>query len=286
MLLTIAIPTYNNASIVSTAIDSAINQDFQEEYEVLIVNNASTDNTSQVLKAYENNPSVRIVNNPKKVELLENHNVCLREAKGDYVVFLHSDDQLFDDALTIFSNRIRKRNCPKRYILWGHTSIVDYQRALILGGQDVNRVFSGEYAHLCFLHKGGLPPTGTCYSRKSLLEIGAFPPANSPLTPHDWYILIWASFNQFEFEMMDRMVLNRTFSTTSQGRTLKQSNELNLDMFRVLFEHLSPSQKSKFLDSVLHFGPPYLINLLKDYFTATQLFKAKIRLFKRRLLAI
>ncbi len=287
MLLTIAIPTYNNGNIISKAIDSALNQDYQEEYEVLIVNNASTDNTAEVLRKYEGNHKVRVVNNAKTVQLLENHNVCLREAKGDYVVFLHSDDGLFEDALSILSGKIRERNYPKRYILWGHTTLSDFQSTLVKGGQNVNQMFSGEYAHLCFLHMGGQSPSGTCYSRKSLLEIGAFPPAKSPLTPHDWYILIWASFNQFEFEMMDRIILDRTFSTTSKTvKSHKETDEVNLEMFGVLFERLNSSQKAKFLDSVLHFGPSYLINLLKNHFTRTQLFKAKIRLFKRKLLSI
>lgn len=284
MLFSITIPTYNNADIVSKAIDSAINQDYQDEYEVLIVNNASTDNTKEVLGKYENNKKVRIVTNPSTVELLENHNICLREAKGSYVVFLHSDDELFSNALSLLCERIKMRNYPQRYILWGHSALTDYQFAIEKGGQKINQVFGGEFAHLCFLHKGGLPPSGVCYSRKSLLEIGAFPSAKSPLTPHDWFIMLWASFNFFEFEMMDRMYLKRISSTTSKTATsLKQIDKVNLEMFGVLFDHLNATQKSKFLRSVLQFGPPYLINLLKDNYTKSQLFKAKLKNIKRRL---
>lgn len=287
MLISITIPTYNNASIVGKAIESAINQDYQEDYEVLIVNNASTDNTSEILDKYKDNPKVRIVTNPSTVELLENHNVCLREAKGDYVVFLHSDDELFENALTIISERLKMRHCPRRYILWGHSALTDFQVAIETGGQRINQVFGGEFAHRAFLHKGGLPPTGVCYSRESLLEIGAFPPAKSPLTPHDWYIMLWASFNFFEFEMMDRMILKRIASTTSKIATsMKQIDMVNIEMFGVLFEHLNSTQKSKFLNSVLQYGPLYLINLLKENYTKSQLLKAKLKNIKRRLFTV
>ncbi len=287
MLFTIAIPTYNNANILPKAIESAINQDYQEEYEILIVNNSSTDNTLEVIKHYQTNTNVRVINNPETVELLENHNVCLKEAVGEYVLFLHSDDELCENALTVLKDRLRLRLYPKRYILWGHTPLSDYQYAIVKGGQNLNMIISGENAHRCFLHMGGVSPSGTLYSRKSLLEIGAFPPAKSPLTPHDWYIMIWASFNFFEIEMMDRLILRRTFSTTSKtARSPKHTDEVNLEMFDVLLNRLNDSQRQKFLSSVLNFGPPYLINLLKDNFTKPQLLKARLRNFKRHLLSI
>ena len=287
MLFTIAIPTYNNASILPKAIESAINQDYQDKYEILIVNNASTDNTLEVINLYQGKANIRIVNNPKTVELLENHNVCLKEAVGEYVLFLHSDDELCENALTVLEDRLRLRLYPKRYILWGHSSLYDYQYSIVKGGQNLNMVISGEHAHRCFLHMGGVSPSGTLYSRESLLEIGAFPPAKSPLTPHDWYIMIWASFNFFEIEMMDRLILRRTISTTSKtARSQKHTDEVNLEMFGVLLNTLNDSQRQRFLSSVLNFGPPYLINLLKVNFSKRQLLKARIRNFKRHLLSI
>lgn len=68
MLFTIAIPTYNNASTIRNAVDSALNQDYNQEYEILIVNNASTDSTLDKLSDYTDS-KVRIVSNERTVDL-------------------------------------------------------------------------------------------------------------------------------------------------------------------------------------------------------------------------
>lgn len=65
MLFTIAIPTYNNASTIRNAVDSALNQDYNQEYEILIVNNASTDSTLDKLSDYTDS-KVRIIAVPLK----------------------------------------------------------------------------------------------------------------------------------------------------------------------------------------------------------------------------
>jgi len=62
MLFTIAIPTFNNENTILTAIKSALNQDIDIEYEVLVVNNASTDLTLEKIKSIKSS-KMRIINN-------------------------------------------------------------------------------------------------------------------------------------------------------------------------------------------------------------------------------
>ena len=81
MLFTIAIPTYNNVSTIKNAIDSALNQDYNQDYEVLVVNNASTDSTLEEISAYTGS-KIRIVSNERTVDLFQNHTICFNEAKG------------------------------------------------------------------------------------------------------------------------------------------------------------------------------------------------------------
>lgn len=277
MLFTIAIPTYNNAKTVSKAIESAINQDYKDEYEVLIVNNASTDNTAEVLSQYKENTIVRVETNAKTVDLFENHNVCFEKAKGDYVLFIHSDDELYPFALTVLEERIRQRHYPPRYILWGHSMLYDFQEYIRIGNQQVNTVFSGANAIASFL-VGGLTPSGTCYSKKSILEIGGFPSMKSRATPNDWFILIWAAFNCFEFEMMDRMIYKRFLSgTASMVSTKKNEDIANLEMFSILFEKLNDFQKKKLLKIIYKRGRLQLVLLLKDYYSNAQIFKLRLK---------
>jgi len=278
MLFTIAIPTYNNASVVSKAIDSAINQDYKEDYEVLIVNNASTDNTVEVLETYKSNPKVRIISNEKTVDQFQNHNVCFREAKGDYVVFIHSDDELCPYALSVYAERIMMRRYPPRYILWGHSMFRDYYDSLKAVGQRLNEVFGGAPSLRCFVNAAGLTPSGTCYSRESILRIGGFPEMKTKSTPLDCYILFWAAFNKFEFEMIDRMVFLRMDASTavrSQSRT--QILEDMKDMFDILFAKLDENQKCSLLSCIINYGSFYLVRLFKNNYSWKQRIKAGLR---------
>ncbi len=250
MLITIAIPTYNNEKTIADAIKSALNQDYDEEYEILIANNASKDRTQDIIDKFKDS-KIRVVVNEETYDMYTNHNICLKEAKGDYVLYCHSDDELLPNALSLLSKKIAERNNPKRYILWGHSVFRDFYWSIKYGGQDVNRMFSGEVAIGCFL-RGGLTPSGTCYSRQSLLDIGGFPLSTSKAPEMDWAILIIAAFNCFEFEMIDRLYYKRTgASTACTNMSRSEEADIHKDTFAVLFSKITEAQKKSFVSQLL-----------------------------------
>lgn len=246
MLFTIAIPTYNNASTVLEAVKSALNQDYNDEYEILIVNNASTDDTAKVLGSLCDS-RIRIVTNQVTVDLFQNHNVCFQEAKGDYVLFCHSDDILLPNALRILAEKIIQRGYPSRYILWGRSMFRDYYQVIKSAGYGLNQIICGEKALECFVRIYGLTPSGTCYSRKSILEIGAFPTMKTKTTPLDWYIMVWAIFNFFEMEMIDRIIFIRKFASTAKNVPKSRISSDSKDVFDILWNCLDNQQRGQFI---------------------------------------
>ncbi len=105
-LLTIIIPTYNSENTVKNAIDSILNQTFTE-YEILIIDNQSRDETIPVVQQYMlNNNSVRYISE-KDNGIYDAMNKGISLAKGEWVYFLGSDDRLFgkDTLEEIFSNK-------------------------------------------------------------------------------------------------------------------------------------------------------------------------------------
>ena len=92
-LVSIIITAYNYAHMVATAIESALGQDYPN-FEVVIMDNASTDDTPAVVCRYTADPRVRSIRNPENIGLTPNHNAGLREARGQYVSFLSADDWL------------------------------------------------------------------------------------------------------------------------------------------------------------------------------------------------
>jgi len=88
---------YNLEKIVDTAIESVLNQTF-ENYELIIVNDGSKDNTLGTLKKFEkkSNGKIKIINNEKNLGLSASRNIAIKEAKGEYIVHLDGDDNLYD----------------------------------------------------------------------------------------------------------------------------------------------------------------------------------------------
>ena len=91
-LVTIAIPTFNRASLLKDCVLAALSQTYQH-FEILVSDNASTDETEEVLKDFTDQ-RLRVVRQKTNIGLLPNWNACLAEAKGDYIVFVSDDDRL------------------------------------------------------------------------------------------------------------------------------------------------------------------------------------------------
>ena len=106
-LLTIAIPTFNCAHFLPDAIRSIMRQGL-DDFEILIVDNASEDNTEEVVRAFEN-PHIRYIRNPSNLGSSENGNRCLANSRGRYIKFLCADDVLLDGVLRKQLNILQTR---------------------------------------------------------------------------------------------------------------------------------------------------------------------------------
>ena len=105
MILSIVVPAYNVEKYIERCLDSIVNQSSHSaDYEVIIINDGSTDNTLDVIKRYEKNYSHIILINRQNQGLSVARNNGMKEAKGDYVWFVDSDDWINEDAI----NEIRK----------------------------------------------------------------------------------------------------------------------------------------------------------------------------------
>ena len=91
-LVSICIPTYNRAEMVSKAIDSALSQSYPN-IEVVVVDNASSDDIESVIARYKDTP-LKFFKNKTNLGLFGNFNRCIELAKGKYIHILHSDDYI------------------------------------------------------------------------------------------------------------------------------------------------------------------------------------------------
>ena len=97
--VSIVMPTYNRADYLPRAIDSVLNQTFQD-YELVIVDDGSTDGTKQVLKEYQSKSNkIRVVTHKTNQGVAIARNTGNENARGKYIAVLDSDDFFYPNYL-------------------------------------------------------------------------------------------------------------------------------------------------------------------------------------------
>ena len=92
-LFSVIVPVYNSEKYLNKCIDSILKQSF-DNYELLLINDGSTDKSLEICKKYERLDSRVKVYNKKNSGTASTRNFGLFKAKGDYVVYVDSDDSI------------------------------------------------------------------------------------------------------------------------------------------------------------------------------------------------
>jgi glycosyltransferase involved in cell wall biosynthesis len=100
--VSVLIPTFNYARYLPEAIESVLNQTFTD-FELIVVDNASSDNTDEVIAGYLQDPRISYHKNATNIGLAGNWNRCLELATGDYIKFLCADDKFHPEMLMKFT---------------------------------------------------------------------------------------------------------------------------------------------------------------------------------------
>ncbi|MFI3266047.1 MAG: glycosyltransferase family 2 protein [Rikenellaceae bacterium] len=97
--LSIVIPVYNGQGSISRCLDSIWSQELRD-YEVLCVDDCSTDATFELLSQLAtSNPNLRVLHNSENLRAGGARNLGVREARGEYIVFIDADDYFHAHAL-------------------------------------------------------------------------------------------------------------------------------------------------------------------------------------------
>jgi len=99
-MVSVIITSYNYERYVERAIRSCLDQSLpKSQYEVILINDCSTDNTKKVLENYASD--IRIFNLESNIGLAAARNFGIKKAKGQFVIFLDADDYIHHDLLSV-----------------------------------------------------------------------------------------------------------------------------------------------------------------------------------------
>ncbi len=108
--VSIIIPVFNGETHIKNCINSIIDQDFKDKFEIIFINDASTDKSLEIIKKNQ-------ISNLKFFSLSTNsgqsaaRNLGIKKAIGEYVFFMDVDDSIEKNTLSILFNKAKEKNC-------------------------------------------------------------------------------------------------------------------------------------------------------------------------------
>ena len=162
-LISVVIPSYNHAHFLADAIKSVINQSYTH-WELLIIDNHSSDHTDKVLAQFEN-PHISIIKVHNNGSIALSRNTGCAQALGEWIAFLDSDDFWSEDKLMICS----KYFTPNFDLIYHDLKVFNHEFPLktskaINSRQVISPVF------LDLLFNGNTIATSSVIVRKSILN--------------------------------------------------------------------------------------------------------------------
>lgn len=108
--LSIIVPVYNYANLIRNNIDSILNQKTKYKYELILVDDGSTDGAREIVLSYSKDPKVKVILQENK-RIAGARNTGLDKASGKYIMFVDCDDIVHDDIVEILLNKAYETSC-------------------------------------------------------------------------------------------------------------------------------------------------------------------------------
>lgn len=208
-MISVVIPLYNKEPIIEKSLFSVLSQDY-DDYEVVIVNDGSTDRSAEIVKGIDDS-HVRLIEQenggPSKAR-----NTGVLNSKGEWIVFLDADDEFMPGALKYYVSLIQSHSTNDFFACPFY-------------------IFNGVDCLLCFPYKDGnlKNPFKACFKGKFLPRMGAFickkdlllsNPFNEQIRRFEDLEMLYRLYHNARIYLGTTpvMVVNQEFAAASTGR--------------------------------------------------------------------
>ncbi|MBP3820719.1 glycosyltransferase family 2 protein [bacterium] len=144
--ISIIIPAYNVEEFIKQSLDSILNQTFKD-FEVLCVEDCSTDNTFEILKEYEKKDNrIKVIKHETNKGVATARNTALDIAKGEYIVCVDPDDWIENDALECIYNAFQSNiNADSVWYNAINFNEIEKTKFMLINENDLNLKSDGYY---------------------------------------------------------------------------------------------------------------------------------------------
>lgn len=148
-LVSVIMPVYNGERFLKESLDSILYQTYKH-IEVIIINDGSTDNTSNILKSYRDTRIKILVNEPNQ-GLVRSLNRAINEAQGTLLARMDADDialsRRIQTQVSIFEKQPELALCGSDYFLKNNQNVTTKRLAKSKGAIQANTLFNSPFAH-------------------------------------------------------------------------------------------------------------------------------------------
>lgn len=188
--VSILLPVYNGEQYLTEALDSVLSQSYTH-FELLIINDASTDNTQDILDAYAGKDNrITLYNNGSNFGVAKSLNILLKQAKGSYIARIDADDIWLPGKLE--KQIIYLESHPGIYLLGTAKQTIDEQGKLLKGKE--KSIFSPEDIKKNIL-KGNLFCHSSVVFRREILDtIGYYNENYKNTEDYEYWLRVISTF--------------------------------------------------------------------------------------------
>lgn len=209
-MISVVIPLYNKESSIAQSLKSVLSQEY-DDYEVVIVDDGSTDGSVDVVEAI-NDPRIRLIKQenggPSKAR-----NTGVKNAKGEWILFLDADDELEPDALEYFANLIRKFSDFKFFCAPFYDSIGGHKS---LSFQYIDGIVKDPFYEFCI--RRVMPRTGSFICSRELCLAEPFNDSIRRYEDFEWLFRIYKRTNIYSASK-PVLTTNVDFNAASHARS-------------------------------------------------------------------
>jgi glycosyltransferase involved in cell wall biosynthesis len=180
-LVSVVMPSYNYAHFIGRALQSVLDQTYSN-WEALVVDNHSQDNTDDIIKSF-NDPRIRLLKIHNHGVIAASRNLGIREARGEWIAFLDSDDCWYPTKLEVIMAAVNTNNsydvlCNDELLVDTHTG----DKRVLRHGP-----YKEDFYRELLVGDNRLSPSATVISRNFLVRHGlAFNESQGYVTVEDY----------------------------------------------------------------------------------------------------
>lgn len=225
--VSICIPVYNAEKTISSTIQSVLNQTFQD-WQLIIVDNCSTDNTFDVIKSFTDK-RILLFQNETNCGMVNNWNKCLEKADTDYIQLLCADDLLEKQCIDIKYKFLSEHE--NLAAVSSGTLMVNAENQILFKRRHFSKdcIIPGSKIIKKSFRTGNIfgEPSNVMFKRTAMQKAGIF--LNTvPYSPDYEYWLRLARYGDFAF-LKDYLVRYRVSSGNETSNLFKKKDILKKD---------------------------------------------------------